>query len=531
MLDKKRWVIGLLAGSAILLVLMVGARPRLLSRTAPVRIRSIAVLPLENLSGDPKQEYFADGMTDALTTSLAQIGSLEVTSRTSAMHYRRSKKTLPEIARDLGVDAVIEGSVVRSGARVRIDAQLIQANTDRHLWARSYERDIQDVLALQGEMARAIASETQVQLTPGEQSRLDTARPVKPEAYEAYLKGRFFGNTRDKPNREAIVKSIDYFNETIRLDPGYAAAYAGLADAYNLAGCGAPAGLTMAEAGPKARAAASKAVELDDGSAQAHASFGFQKICFDGDRAGAEREYRRAIALNPNDATAHHWYAVLLLGWRPERDGEGIDQIRQALRLDPVSPPINGLLGTLLMETRHFEKAVEQFRKTVELDPQQFDARMRLGLACAIVHRYADAENEFRKAEEISPGTVNALSGLAYAYGLEGRKSQAERLLPDIKALAVKAGHPWLVFRVYIGLEQRDEAIRWLENAYDQGDSYFNLKDPLVDPLRAHPRFQALERRQKTSQRPNRFTPSSNRLAPRRWTQPRAADDAGVHAL
>jgi TolB-like protein/DNA-binding winged helix-turn-helix (wHTH) protein/Tfp pilus assembly protein PilF len=455
---------------------------------APVPIRSIAVLPLDNLTGDPSQQYFADGMTDALINSLAQIESLRVISRTSAMHYQGSRKTLPEIAQELEVDAVIEGSVARSGNRVRIDAQLIQAPSDRHLWSKSYERDIQDVLALENELARTIALEVQVQLTPKDQARLSNGPPVDSKAYEAYLKGRFFLNKRSK---EAINKSLDYFNEAIRLDPGYAAAYSGLADAYYFTACARPAGLAMTEAGPKARAAALKAVELDDNSAEAHTALAEEQRCFEGDRSAAEREFRRAIGLNPNYAAAHHGYARLLLGWR---DQEGLDQIQQALRLDPVSPNINGIFGDYLMEMGQFEKAVEQFRKTLDLDPGQYNSRLRLGSAYAVEHRYAEAESEFKKAEQISPGSVVSLGALAYVYGLEGKKSAAERMLPEVKALATKAGRPSVVCQVYIGLDRQDEAARWLEKANQQ-------RDPYLEFLRTDPRVRELERRVQVAQR------------------------------
>ncbi len=484
------WASVLLAAALLLLLgLAVAWRQRHAGRATLAPIRSIAVLPLENLTGDPAQQYFADGMTDALITNLAQIGSLRVISRTSTMHYRDSNKALPEIAKELGVDAVVEGSVARSGNRVRIDAQLILAPTDRHLWAKGYERDIQDVLALQSELAQTIATEVQIQLTAKEQARLGSARHVNPEAYEAYLKGRFFLNKR---NKEAIQKSIEYFNEAIRLDPGYAVAYAGLADAYNITGCAMPAGLSMAEAGPKAKAAALKAVELDDNSPEAHTALGMQEQCFGSNVSVVEKEFRRAIALNPNYAPAHHSYAVLLLGWR---DQEGFDQIQQALRLDPVSPNINGMLGDFLMETRQFDKAVEQYRRTLELDPHQYNSRVRLGFAYAVVHRYSEAESEFRKAEEISPGSVHSLGGLVYIYGLEGKKGEAEQMAPEVTALAVKASHPWVVTLMYIGLGNKSEAIRWLEKADKDGDFFFNIKDPLLDPLRSDPRFQDLERR------------------------------------
>jgi TolB-like protein/Tfp pilus assembly protein PilF len=469
-------------------VIALGLVARAVFTGPSVTIRSIAVLPLENLTGDVGQDYFTDGMTDALTTTLAQIESLRVISRTSAMRYRDSRKAVPEIARELDVDAVVAGSVARSGDRVRINAQLIEASGDRHLWVESYERAIGDVLALQGEMARTIASEIELRLTPQQEGWLQNPRPVTPQAYEAYLKGRFFWNKR---NKEAIEKSIDYYTEAIRLDPGYAPAYAGLAEAYTIMSCGAPAGLPSREAAPKARSAAVKAVELDDGSAEAHAALGFQENCY-GDVAAAEREYRRAIALNRNYAAAHHWYALLLLGWR---DPEALEHVKEALRLDPVSPNINGLLGNVLMNLRRFDEAVEQLRQTVELDPQQYNSRMRLGFAYAVTGRYVEAEREFNAADAISPGTVYTLGARAYLSGLQGNKATAESLLPELEAKAPEASHPWLVSLALIGLGRKDEAIEWLEKAYDQGDFYFDLMNPVVDSLRAERRFKDLERR------------------------------------
>lgn len=490
---RKKLRVGALvvAGIALLLALAFGMRWRLSARTASAPIRSVAVLPLENLTGDPDQQYFSDGMTDAIITDLAEIGSLRVISRTSTMHYRDSHKMLPEIARELGVDAVVEGSVARAGNRVRIDAQLIQASNDRHLWAKGYERDIKDVLALQGELARTIASEVRVQLSPSEEARLTKPHEVNPEAYEAYLKGRFFWNKR---NKEAIGKSVEYFNQAIRIDPGYASAYAGLADAYFMSACGIPSGLSPQEAAPKAKAAALKAIELDDTSAEAHTALGMFMQCYDGTASAVEQEYRKAIGLNPNYALAHHYYALLLLGWRNQ---EGLEQVQEALRLDPVSPNTNGLYADFLMETRQFDKAIEQFRKTVELDPHQYNSRVRLGFAYDLVHHYREAEGEFQEAERISPETLSSQVGLAYTYGLEGRKAEVEKMLPTLETRAVQAGHPWWVCLINIGLDRKDEAMRWLERAHRDGDFFFDLENPHVDPLRADPRFQDLEKQVK----------------------------------
>jgi len=488
---RRYWIAGLVAAGLLLALVAVTARRQLLTKPPPAAIRSIAVLPFENLTGNPEQQYFADGMTDALITALAQIRQLRVISRTSAMHYRDTRKTLPEIARELGVDAVVEGSVSRTNRRIRINAQLIQASTDRHLWAESHDRDIEDVLMLQSELARAISSEVQIQLTSQEQANLTAKRPVNPQAYEAYLEGRFFWNKRSK---ESILKSIEFFDEAIRRDPGYAAAYAGLADAYNVGGCGAPMAIPISEGGPKAKAAALKAVELDGNSAEAHTALGMAMNCYGGKLFAVESEFRKAIALNPNYAPARHFYAVLLLGWRNQ---EGIEQIQEAVRLDPVSPNSNGLLGEFLFETRQFDKGILQLKKTLELDPNQHNSRVRLGFAYAIVKRYAEAENEFREAERISPGTLSSLGGLAYVYALEGETARVEKMLPELEANAVKTGHPWIVCLVYVGLNRRTEALRWLEKAHDDRDFWFDLENPLVDPLRSDPAFEKLNTRVK----------------------------------
>ncbi|MGH8459762.1 MAG: hypothetical protein ACRESV_10445, partial [Nevskiales bacterium] len=318
-----------------LVLLLAGFQPKAVDATAVPPIRSLVVLPLENLSGDPAQEYFADGITDALISELARIQSLRVISRTSAMHYKGSKRPLPEIARELRVDAVVEGSVVRQNDRVRVNLQLIHAPDDRHLWASQYDRSLSDVLGLQSELARAVSQQVQAKLTPQERGRLHAAqRPVNPLAYEAYLRGRYHWNRR---NEESLRKSIEYYERALQIDPQYAPAYAGLSDSYQILGFGRMRSMRWAEAGPRAKQAAVKAVELDPDLAEAHAALG-NILTNDWDFAAAAREFQHAIRLNPGSATAYYWYSIHL--WQlAERDGS-CAMIRRAYELDPLNPNI-----------------------------------------------------------------------------------------------------------------------------------------------------------------------------------------------
>src|ERR1700734_2826319 len=299
---------------------------------APAGIRSLAVLPLNNLSGDASQNYFADGMTDELITDLAQISALRVISRTSVMTYKGARKPLPQIARELNVDAVVEGSVLRSGDQIRITAQLIEASTDKHLWSQSYEGELKDTLALQNQVARAIAEQIRINLNPQEQAALKAAKVVNPEAYESYLKGRYFWNKRTP---DSLKVALAYFNQAIEEDPTYARAYSGLADTYALLGDWQYGVMTPKEALPKAKAAATKALELDNTLSEAHNSLAFCFDAFDWDLESAGKEFQRAIELNPGYATAHHWHAwhLSLLG----RYDEAIEEMKKAKNLDPLS--------------------------------------------------------------------------------------------------------------------------------------------------------------------------------------------------
>jgi len=338
---RRGWVLWAMAVVAVaLLVLLAGLnvrswRERLLARATPIHIRSIAVLPLENLSGDPAQEFLTDGMTDALITDLAQISSLRVISRTSVMRYKGTRKALPEIAKELNVDGIVEGVVVRSADRVRIDAQLIEASTDRHFWARSYERNLGDAIALQNEVAQAIANEIQTKLTPVEQARLAQARPVDPQAYEFYLKGRYFWNKRTDTSAQ---KGIEYFQQAIQKDPNYALAYAGLADAYIVRD-----DLSPEEQYSKAKAMARTALQIDDGLAEAHNAMAMSLFCYDWDWPGAEKEFQRALALNPNYAQAHQWYGHFLRAMGRQNSARA--EIKRAHELDPLSLVIGGGIG------------------------------------------------------------------------------------------------------------------------------------------------------------------------------------------
>lgn len=364
------------AGLGIFLAVLLGAalfkfnlgdwRGRALNIVTVPRIQSLAVLPLRNLSGDSQQDYFADGITDEVTTNLAQISGLRVTSSTSMMQFRDTKDPLPLIARKLNVDAVVEGSVTRSGNRVRITAQLIEAKSDRHLWAKTYERNLQDVLTLQDELARNIADEVRVKLTPDEKTRLSNAPVIDPEAHEDYLKGRYFWNLRTEQD---LGKARNYFQQAIQKDPTYAPAYAGLADTYFYLGY-AWGHLPPREAMPLAKAAALRALELDPNLAEGHVSLGTVKFTYEWDFAGAEEEYKRSISLNPNYATARHFYSVLLgVLHRPD---ESIAQIRKGAETDPLSIPVRNMLAGRLADIGHCDEAIDVINRTIsELNPNQ----------------------------------------------------------------------------------------------------------------------------------------------------------------
>jgi TolB-like protein/DNA-binding winged helix-turn-helix (wHTH) protein/Flp pilus assembly protein TadD len=484
-----RWVIvamTLVLILPILFVFLLRSRGR-----APAGIRSLAVLPLDNLSGDASQNYFADGMTDELITDLAQISALRVISRTSVMAYKGARKPLPQIARELNVDAVVEGTVLHSGDQVRITAQLIEASTDKHLWSQSYEGEFRDTLALQNRVAREIADQIRINLTPQEQAALKNVRVVNPEAYESYLKGRYFWNKR---TADGLKAALAYFNQTIEEDPKYAQAYSGLADTYALLGDWQYAVMTPKEAFPKAKAAAIKALELDSALGEAHNSLAFVLDGFDWDFDSAGKEFRRAIELNPGYATAHHWYAwhLSLLG----RYDEAIAEMRKAENLDPLSLIINADLAELLVLAHSYDESIQQSRKTIEMDPNFALAHNQLAQAYLQKHMYDKAVAELQKAVQLSGGSPTSMANLARAYVLSGNRSEAEKLLSDLKKRS-NPGHSNAseIAMIYASLGDTDQAMSWLEKGYEERFNPGVLLRPGFDPLRSDSRFQNLVHR------------------------------------
>ena len=467
--------------------------PRREPRATARGIKAIAVLPLANLARDPEQDYFVDGMTEALITDLAQIGALRVISRTSAMRYKDSDKALPEIARELNVDGLVEGSVLRAGDRVRITAQLIHAATDQHLWAKSYDREVSDILTLQSEVARAIAEEVEAKLTPQEHARLARVRKVNPAAHEAYLKGRFYWA---RATEEAVRKSIDYFQEAVTRDPSYALAHAGLADAYNQLANPileiVPQGVII----PKVKAAATKALELDDTLAEAHISIGRIKFYYDWDWAGAEKSFRRAIELNRNYPFAHYMYALLLSAMK--RHAEAIQEGTLALESDPVALLVNGVAGLIYCFAGDFARAEEQLRKTLQLDPNFMFAHWILGGLCLVpLERHDEAIAELQKAIALSENVAHPRGLLGYAYAKMGRTDDARRVLDDLEELA-RRRYVSPISKVFIYGGLGDERLfEALEEAYQQRSSslVWGMVFPQWDEWRAQPRFQDVLRR------------------------------------
>jgi TolB-like protein/Tfp pilus assembly protein PilF len=452
------------------------------------RFRSLAVLPLENLSHDPEQEYFADGMTEALITTLAKIGELRVVSRTSSMLYKGVRKPLREIARELEVDTIVEGTVLRAGDRVRITAQLIDPMKESHLWAESYDRHLRDILDLQADVARAVAHEIRIKLTPQEQAQLAQAHPVDPEAYEAYLKGRYHWIKR---SREGHAQACHHFQQAIAKDPAYATAYAGLADAVSIMGLW---GLLSPEEGcGKATGLALTALDLDHSLAEAHTSLAWAGFHYGYDFATAEKEFERAIELNPRYATAHHWFGMCLA--MMGRYEEGYTELKRALRLDPHWSYIHFGLAFVHWCGRRHDQAIESFEKALELDPSSAQVLAWLGLCYVAKMEFQPAIATMQKSVDISQRAPAPVALLGEAYAAAGVSDEARKILDELTGQRHVTAY--FVSRIYAALGKTEEALKWLETAYREHCEWTVLLkvDPRFDSLRDDARFQDLMRR------------------------------------
>jgi eukaryotic-like serine/threonine-protein kinase len=486
---RPAWLVPALGAVALVLALAAGLewsglRRRMAGGTET--IASLAVLPLENLSRDPGQEYFVDGMTDELITELAQLGSPRVISRTSVMRYKGARKSLREIARELHVDAVVEGSVLRAGERVRISAQLVRASNQQDLWAARYERDLRDVLALQGEVARAIVRGVRTTLTPRQQSRLVAGPAVEPAAYEEYLRGRYSFNKFTGPGFREAVR---HYQRAIQLQPDYARAYAGMAFGwYGLSNIYLP----PAEAMPRSRDAALRAIALDDGVAEAHAALGVEKTVYEWDWAGAERELRRSLELNPGDASTHLWYAQYLV--TAGRAQEAIAEGKRCLELNPLDLLANATVGWHLYYVREYDRSVAQLRSVVAMDSTFYMAHAFLGLTYLAMDRPGDAVRELERAKAYDDNPEDNAQ-LACAYARAGRAADARRLLRELDRRAAREFVPaYDLVAVHLALGERARALDLLEQAArDKAELLIYVAvDPLLDPLRDEPRFRAL---------------------------------------
>ncbi len=469
-----------------------------------MKIESLAVLPLENLSGNSEEEYFADGMTQALITELGKIQALRVISWQSVKQFKGTNKPVPQIARELHVDALVEGSALRAGDKVRITTQLVQVSPERHLWSESYQRDLRDILTLQGDMARAITGEIKIKVTPQEHARLASRRPVNPEAYQAYLRGGYY---LEKRTTNDIKKAIECYRHAIEIDPNYALGYAGLAEANNLAGA-AYGVLTNVEADSRTETAAKKALELDDTLAIPHALLAGIRLQRNFDWAGADKEFKRALELEPGNATVHYRYGFIYL-LAAGRTDEGITEMRRALELAPLSLMINTNLGEALWgrdEIRGgtYDEAIEQCRRALELEANFGPAQMCLGQAYALKGMYQEAFTELSKCG--AAGIDECLRRLAVVYARSGKRTEALKLLDQIKKRYQEhPGEAYNLWLLYAALDNRDQAFAWLEKAYEQRDfTLLYIRYCRVDPpckeLSSDPRYTDVVRRIKFPQ-------------------------------
>ena len=451
--------------------------------------KSIAVLPFDNLSRDPENAYFAEGIQEEILTRLAKVADLKVISRGSTQRLKSAPDNLPVIAKMLGVTNILEGSVQKSADQVRVNVQLINAMTDAHLWADTYDRKLTDIFAVESEIAKAIAETLRAKLTGPEQHALSSRPTENAEAHRFYLKGRYYWNQRSE---KGFKKAIEYFKQAIDADPNYALAYAGIADSYVLLGFHGYGAMAPREAYPKAKVAAEKALQIDETLGEAHAALANVRENYDWDLVGAEKEYKRAIELNPKYATAHQWYGSHLAV--TERYPEAMAQIKQAQELDPLSLIINVNVSWFFYFARQYDDALEQGRKTLDLEPNFAATHWMLGQAYRQKGMYAEAIAEFQM-EVVSRSDPLDTAVLGHAYAVAGKRAEAEKILKELTALSKERYvSPYFIALIYVGLNDKKEAFDWLEKAFaDRSAGMVYLKvEPMFDALRADPRFEAL---------------------------------------
>jgi serine/threonine protein kinase/Tfp pilus assembly protein PilF len=480
--------------AVIVLVLgAVGLAFYLHARNTEAAIESIAVLPFQNRSTESDTEYLSDGLAESLIYRLSQLPKLKVSPTSSVSHYKGKEIDPVKVGQELGVNAVLSGRIVQRGDNLTISAELVDVRYNKLLWGEQYDRKMSDLLQTQREIAHEIVEKLKLKVS-GEEKGLAKHYTESNEAYQLYLRGRFYWNKRSE---EGMQKSLEYFQQAIERDPNFALAYSGLADTYDLLGASdASGGMPPNEAMPKAKAAALKALEIDDTLAEAHVSLAHVKYYYDCDWAAAEREYKRAIELNPNYPTAHQWYAVYLMS--AGRFDEALAQNRRAQELDPLSLPINMTLGWVLLNARQYDQSVEQLRKTLEMDPNFILTHHRLGLVYEQKGKYDEAIAEFRQVLNLSAGKPLGIAALAHAYALSGKRAEAQRTLAELQEISKRRYvSPASIALIYAALGDKDQAFAWLEKADKERDA--NLArltvDPRFDSLRSDPRFVDLERR------------------------------------
>jgi serine/threonine-protein kinase len=482
-----------IAALAVFLALAASVGGWLLLRSgAPPSIDSIAVLPFVNANADPSSDYLSDGITESIINNLSQLPNLRVMARSTVFRYKGKETDPQKVGRDLGVRAVLAGRLMQRGDTLVVQTELVDVDKGSELWGEQYNRKLADIFAVQEDISREISAKLRLRLTSAEKTRLTKGHIVNPETYQLYLKGRYYWNKRTE---DGFHKAIEYFSEAIEKDPAYAFAHSGVADSYIL--LGEYSLLLPKEAYAKAQEAAMKALELDDTLGEAHNALAAVKMDYDWDWPSAEREFKRAIELNPGYATAHQWYGEMLSA--QGRHEEALAEIKRAQQLDPLSLIINVVRGRILIQAGQDDLAIEQLRKTLEMDANFAHAHWQLGTAYLGKGLFAEAVSEFQTAATLSPGITWYKAGLGHAYARTGRIGEARKLLSELKELSKRSYVSWFDFAaIYAGLGEKDQAFACVEKAYEQRDPVllrWGNVSSLLKPLRGDPRFAALVRK------------------------------------